>query len=71
MIWLEFILCSGAIVLCGVNLSRYGDVIAEKTGLGRAWIGLILMSGVTSLPELITGISSVVFVDAPILPSAM
>jgi cation:H+ antiporter len=65
MIWLEFILCSGAIVLCGVNLSRYGDVIAEKTGLGRAWIGLILMSGVTSLPELITGISSVVFVDAP------
>lgn len=40
-------------------------MIAEKTGLGRAWIGLILMSGVTSLPELITGISSVAFADAP------
>jgi cation:H+ antiporter len=40
-------------------------VIAEKTGLGRAWIGLILMSGVTSLPELITGISSVAFAGAP------
>lgn len=65
ILWLEFILCSGVIVLCGVNLSRYGDVIAEKTGLGRAWIGLILMSGVTSLPELITGISSVAIADAP------
>lgn len=65
VLWLEFILCSGVIVLCGVNLSRYGDVIAEKTGLGRAWIGLILMSGVTSLPELITGISSVAFAGAP------
>jgi cation:H+ antiporter len=65
VLWLEFILCSGVIVLCGVNLSRYGDVIAEKTGMGRAWIGLILMSGVTSLPELITGLSSVAFAGAP------
>ncbi len=65
LLWLEFLLCSAVIVYCGTKLSRYGDVIAEKTGLGRAWIGLILMSGVTSLPELITGISSVAFADAP------
>ncbi|MDO8446031.1 MAG: sodium:calcium antiporter [Deltaproteobacteria bacterium] len=65
MLWLQFILCSAVIVLCGTNLSRYGDVIAEKTGLGRAWIGLVLMASVTSLPELINGISSVAFVDAP------
>jgi cation:H+ antiporter len=64
-LWLAFILCSGLIVYCGSRLSRYGDVIAEKTGLGRAWIGLILMAGVTSLPELITGISSVTIADAP------
>jgi cation:H+ antiporter len=63
--WLAFIACSGIIVVCGTNLSRYGDVIAEKTGLGRAWIGLILMAGVTSLPELITGISSVTLADTP------
>lgn len=63
--WLTFILCSGVIVYCGSNLSRYGDVIAEKTGMGRAWIGLILMAGVTSLPELITGISSVTIADTP------
>jgi cation:H+ antiporter len=65
VLWLEFILCSGVIVISGIFLSRYGDIIAEKTGLGRAWIGLILMAGVTSLPELINGISSVTVADVP------
>jgi cation:H+ antiporter len=65
VLWFEFLFCSALIVYCGTNLSRYGDVIAEKTGLGRAWIGLILMSGVTSLPELMTGISSVAFANTP------
>ncbi len=65
LLWFEFLFCSALIVFCGTNLSRYGDVIAEKTGLGRAWIGLILMAGVTSLPELITGVSSVAFAGVP------
>ena len=65
IVWLEFIFCSGIIVFCGTKLSIYGDIIAEKTGLGRAWIGLILMASVTSLPELITGISSVTVADTP------
>lgn len=60
-----FILCSAAIVYAGTKLSFYGDLIAELTGLGKAWIGLILMAAVTSLPELITGISSVAIVKAP------
>ena len=30
----------------------YGDMIASITGIGRAWIGLILMATITSLPEL-------------------
>jgi cation:H+ antiporter len=64
-LWAQFLIISAIIVICGTNLSRYGDVIAEKTGLGRAWIGLILMSGVTSLPELITGISSVTIANTP------
>lgn len=32
--------------------------MAEKTGLGKAFIGLVLMSAVTSLPELMVGVSS-------------
>ncbi len=62
--WVGFILCSVAIVISGSRLSRYGDIIAELSGIGRAWIGLILMAGITSLPELVTGISSVAIVGA-------
>ncbi len=65
LLLLEFIACACAIVFSGVMLSRYGDAIAEKTGMGRMWIGLILIAGVTSLPELITGISSVTVAGVP------
>ncbi|NIP23988.1 MAG: sodium:calcium antiporter, partial [Phycisphaerae bacterium] len=65
LLWIGFFICSAVVVFSGINLSRYGDVIAEKSGLGRAWIGLILMASITSLPEMITGISSVALVDAP------
>ncbi len=60
--WIGFILCSLAIVLSGSRLSRYVDIIAELSGIGRAWIGLILMASITSLPELVTGISAVAIV---------
>lgn len=63
--WLEFVACVALIGLAGSRLSRYGDVIAEKTGLGRSWVGLVLLATVTSLPELVTGISAVTAADAP------
>lgn len=53
-----FILCAVVIFLAGRKLSYYGDMLAEKTGLSKGWIGLILMASVTSLPELMVGISS-------------
>lgn len=59
MIWLAFFIVALVIVWSGSNLSRLGDQIAEVTGLGRSWIGLILLATATSLPELFTGISSV------------
>ena len=65
MIWVEFILCAAGITAAGYFLSKYGDMIAEKTGFGRAWIGAILIAGVTSLPELASGVSAVVWLDAP------
>lgn len=63
--WLGLIVCTSLIVYSGTKLSKYGDIIAEKTGMGRAWTGLILMASVTSLPELITGISSVTYAGVP------
>ncbi len=65
LVWLQFSVCAGLILIAGKRLSIYGDMIAERTGLGRAWIGVILMASVTSLPELITGISSVRVFDVP------
>ncbi len=63
--WIGFVICTAVIVYSGSRISKYGDIIAEKTGLGRTWIGLVLMASVTSLPELFTGISSVTYAGVP------
>ncbi|MGE0444543.1 MAG: sodium:calcium antiporter [Vicinamibacterales bacterium] len=60
-----FIACAAVILWTGARLSRYGDVIAVRTGLGGAWIGLVLLATVTSLPELVTGMSAVMLFDLP------
>jgi cation:H+ antiporter len=65
MVWLQFLLCVLAIGIAGVKLSRYGDAIADKTGLGGTWIGVVMLASVTSLPELVTGISSVTVAGVP------
>jgi cation:H+ antiporter len=64
-LWTQFLLCAGVIVGAGVFLVKFGDVIAERTGLGRLWAGAILVATATSLPELFTGVSSVLIFDAP------
>lgn len=65
LLWLQFLICLAIIGYAGYFLSRYGDIIAEKTGLSASWIGLILLSTATSLPELATGISAVTVAHAP------
>lgn len=65
MVWLQFGICAGLIVGAGYLLSQYGDVLAEKSGLGRTWVGVVLIASVTSLPELVTGISAVALVGQP------
>ncbi|HDH02204.1 MAG TPA: sodium:calcium antiporter [Nitrospirae bacterium] len=64
-LWTGFVLCTLLIVYSGSKLSKYGDVIAEKTGLSRTWVGLVLLASVTSLPELVTGITSVTYTGTP------
>lgn len=64
-IWFQFSLCATLICVAGYQLSRYGDVIAQRTGLSGSWVGLALLATVTSLPELATGLSSVTVANAP------
>ena len=65
MVWLELLLCVAIILFAGTKLARYGDAIAEKTGLGRIWIGLVLLATITTMPELVTGVSSAALVGLP------
>ncbi len=64
-IFIEFAVLSSMIGGSGYFLSLYGDIIAEKTGLGGSWVGLAMLATITSLPELATGVSAVTYVDAP------
>jgi cation:H+ antiporter len=65
LVWLKFVFCVLVIFFSGRAVAKYGDIIAIRTGLGRVWIGVVLLALVTSLPELFTGISAVTLVGAP------
>jgi cation:H+ antiporter len=65
IVWGEFVLCVALILVSGSLLVRYGDLLAVRTGMGRTWVGLVLLATVTSLPELATGLSSVTVAAAP------
>ena len=61
----EFLLVAGVILVAGSRLTRYADTLAEKTGLARGWIGLMLLAIATSLPELISAAGSVTVLKIP------
>ena len=65
VIWIKFVATALVIVLAGVRLARYGDMLGEKTGLGRGWIGLVLLAATTSLPELFTGFGATALAALP------
>lgn len=52
---------SGAVVwLAGTRLAAYADAIADRTGIGHAFLGMVLLGGVTSLPELAIAVTATV-----------
>jgi len=48
----------------GSKLSIYSDVIAEKSGTERVWIGVAIIPIITTLPEISSGISAAL-INAP------
>jgi len=65
VVWLEFFVCLILIAGGGYRLSLYGDMIGEKLGLSRSWVGVVMVASVTSLPELVTGLSAVTVARVP------
>lgn len=48
-----------ALVVAATFLTRAADAIAERTGIGRVWIGTILLATATSIPELTSDVAAV------------
>lgn len=68
-IWfiIAFILAGAVLVwISGSKLSHYAGIIAERTGLGQAVIGALLLGGITSLPEMATTVTASLIGSAPI-----
>lgn len=55
---------SGVILLAGTRLTRVADVLAERTGLGDAVGGALLLGAVTSLPGNVTVLTGALEGDA-------
>ena len=47
---------TGAVLVwfAGARLAGYADTISQRSGIGQATIGVILLGAVTSLPEITT-----------------
>ncbi len=65
LVWTAFAAVVAVIGAAGYVMCKAADDIAEISGLSRAWVGLLLLSIATSLPELATGMSAIVVLDAP------
>lgn len=59
MIWMQFVLSAVLIAFAATQLVKYGDVIAVRTRLGGMFIGVLLMAGATSLPELLSSYNAI------------
>lgn len=55
-----FVLSSALVVGAGVILAREADEIARRTGLGGLVVGMLLLAGATSLPEIMTNLSAAI-----------
>ena len=65
VLWVILAATAAAIVFVSRFLASSADVIAIRTGLGRSFVGVVMLATATSLPELGTGVSSILLVDQP------
>jgi cation:H+ antiporter len=65
MLLLSYAICALLVILLSIKLSDYVDLLDKKTNLSGAFLGGVMLAAVTSLPELFTSISAVVFLNEP------
>lgn len=67
MIYFIYLLLAALVVFLSIKAAVYVDLIDKKTDISGAFIGGVLLSAVTSLPELLTTLSSTVWLKNPSL----
>lgn len=67
MIYVEYVILAGLVVYLSLFLSKYVDALDKKTNLSGAFIGGVLLAAVTSLPEFITSLTAVFYLNQPSL----
>lgn len=55
---LAFLAAAGAVWIAGTCLATYADAISDLTGLGSALVGMLLLGGITSLPEIAVSVTA-------------
>ncbi|MGN0659904.1 MAG: sodium:calcium antiporter [Emergencia sp.] len=65
MIYLEYLLTAAIVVFLSIKASNYIDLLDKNTRISGAFLGGIMLSAVTSLPELFTSISATMLLDRP------
>ena len=65
MIYLEYLITAIFVTGFSIKASDYIDLLDRNTKLSGAFLGGIMLSAVTSLPELFTSISATVMLDRP------
>ena len=65
MIYAAYIAVAAVVVFLSIKASAYVDLLDRKTKLSGAFIGGVMLSAVTSLPELFTSLSATAFLDKP------
>lgn len=53
-----FAVAATIVWMAGVRITHYANVISVRTGMGQALVGMVLLGGVTSLPEVAVAVSA-------------
>ena len=65
VLWMQLATAAAVILFSARFMAQAADTIAIRTGLGRGFVGVVMLATATSLPELGTGVSSIVLLDEP------
>jgi len=65
LLWFLYVALALVIMNSGSRLVRDAEIIADQTGWGGTLIGVVLLSVVTSLPELFNGAGAILLAGEP------